>query len=275
MDCSLHHPDMPKPQAVSVNGVTIAREAIAREVQHHPAAKPIMAWKAAARALVVRELLLQEARRVGVAATPATDAAGRRETDEEALIRALVERDVNVPQPDEATCRRYYEQNKRSFRSSTLYEAAHILFAARRDDAEAFAAAQRQANVVLAELRKNPHRFKDCAEAYSECSSGKQGGNLGQITSGQTTPEFEAALVALQPGDISGPVTTRYGVHIIHLARKIEGRPLPFELVADRIADYLRESVMRRATAQYIARLVSRAAITGVTLDDADTHRVH
>ena len=101
--------------------------------------------QAAARALVVRELLLQEARRLGVAAEPLADDDGRRETDEEALIRALVEREVRVPDPDEARCRRYYEQNLRRFRSPDIYEAAHILFAAAPGDGDARAAARMQA----------------------------------------------------------------------------------------------------------------------------------
>jgi len=45
--------------------------------------------------------------------------------------------------------------------------------------------------------------------------------------------------------------------------------------VADRIEEYLRESVANRATAQYIARLVSAAEITGITLDGAESHRVN
>ncbi|MGL5116357.1 MAG: peptidylprolyl isomerase, partial [Beijerinckiaceae bacterium] len=60
-----------KPKTVSVNSVSIARDAIARETQNHPAAKPIDAWQAAARALVIRELLLQEAARLGISADPA------------------------------------------------------------------------------------------------------------------------------------------------------------------------------------------------------------
>ena len=71
------------------------------------------------------------------------------------------------------------------------------------------------------------------------------------------------------------PVETRYGFHIIRLDRRIDGRELPFELVADRIADYLTESVERRAMAQYIARLASRASIEGVAIANADAMRVH
>ena len=59
MTCSVHA-EIPagRPVAVSVNGVSIGREAIVREMQHHPAPKPIAAWQQAARALVIRELLL-------------------------------------------------------------------------------------------------------------------------------------------------------------------------------------------------------------------------
>jgi peptidyl-prolyl cis-trans isomerase C len=99
---------------------------------------------------------------------------------------------------------------------------------------------------------------------------------LGQITADQTTPEFARSLSGMEPGQISErPVATRYGFHIVRLDRKVQGRRLPFDLVADRIARYLRDAVHRRATAQYIARLVSRANITGVTIAGADTHRVN
>jgi peptidyl-prolyl cis-trans isomerase C len=71
------------------------------------------------------------------------------------------------------------------------------------------------------------------------------------------------------------PVVSRYGVHIIRLHRKIEGKEVPFDLVKEKIADYLRESVTRRATAQYIARLVSRADIEGIAIAGAEAHRVN
>jgi peptidyl-prolyl cis-trans isomerase C len=266
---------LPERIPVTVNGVNIPHDAIARETQHHPASKPIAAWQAAARALVVRELLLQQARQVGIAAIPRSDASGRRETEEEALIRGLMEKEIATPEPDEATCRRYYEQNLDRFRSEPIYEAAHILFPAPKDRQEDYAEAARAANATLSELKQHPERFGDLARARSACPSAAQGGNLGQITAGQTTWEFEQALAALTPGSITpSPIETRYGLHIIRLDRKVEGQQLPFEAVAERIADYLRESVTRRASAQYIARLVSKAEITGIVLAGAEAHQV-
>lgn len=265
-----------KPVPVCVNGVTIARHAIVREMQHHPAGKPIAAWQQAARALVIRELLLQRARHLGLSPEPVSDDEGRRETDEEALMRGVVEREVTVPEPDEETCRRYYERNSARFRSPDIYEASHILFAALPADREAYAQARADAAAVLATLQENPESFATLAQAYSRCPSGAQGGNLGQLTKGQTTPEFEQAMLRLAPGALCAePVETRYGFHIIRLERKHDGRILPFEVVAERIADYLRDSVAHRAQAQYIARLASAAQIEGIELAGADALRVH
>jgi peptidyl-prolyl cis-trans isomerase C len=276
MTCSVHQGLLPKGHGVSVNGIAIARDLIAREVQHHPAKTPSEAWKAAARALAVRELLLQEARRLAVGAEPLSDGEGRRETSDEAAIRALVDREVQTPVADAATCARYYEQNRRRFRSPDIYEAAHILFAADKADAPRYAQARDDAAAALATLRQHPGQFADLARAHSTCPSAAQGGNLGQLTAGQTTPEFEQALFALAPGAIAAqPVATRYGFHIVRLDRKIEGRALPFELVADRIAEYLQEAVRRRALAQYIARLAGAARIEGIDLASAESMRVN
>lgn len=277
MSCSAHA-QIPAggPVPVSVNGVAIARDAIQREMQHHPAQKPIAAWQQAARALVVRELLLQRARQLALTPEPLSDAEGRRETDDEAIMRALVEREVAVPEPDDETCRRYYERNSARFRSPDIYEASHILFAALPSEREAYAQARADAAAVLVTLQESPDSFAALAQSHSRCPSASQGGNLGQLTKGQTTPEFEQALLALAPGEVCAePVATRYGFHVIRLGRKHEGRTLPYEAVAERIADYLRDSVRHRATAQYIARLVSAAQIEGVELAGAESLRVH
>ena len=265
-----------RPTPVSVNGVAIARDAIQREMQHHPAQKPIAAWQQAARALVIRELLLQRARHLGLTPEPLSDAGGRRETDDEAVMRALIECEVAVPEPDDETCRRYYASNQKRFCSPDIYEASHILFAALPADRGSYAQARADAAAVLTTLQDNPDSFATLARAYSRCPSAAQGGNLGQITRGQTTPEFERALVSLAAGELCAkPVATRYGFHIIRLDRKHEGRTLPYEAVAGRIADYLRESVRRRADSQYVSRLVSAARIEGVDLAGAETLRVH
>ncbi|MBP0649749.1 hypothetical protein J8J40_22145, partial [Mycobacterium tuberculosis] len=133
-------PDRPALPTIRVNGVVIGRKAIAAEMQNYPAADPGAALEAAATALIVRELLLQEVHRLHLDGTPQTDADGRRETEEEARLRALIDAEVRLPQPDEDALRRYYDNNRKHFVTSPLYEADHILIAARRNDAAGFAA---------------------------------------------------------------------------------------------------------------------------------------
>jgi peptidyl-prolyl cis-trans isomerase C len=250
---------------VSVNGVTIPSGDIARETQHHSASDPDVAWDLAARALAIRELLSQEADRQGVEAQPIVDEEGRRETLQEARLRGLIEREVSVPSADEAACRRYYQANLSRFRSPDLCEVAHILIP-HGPQARELAAS------LLAELQQRPERFAEAAASHSACPSGKQGGNLGQIGPGQTVAEFEAALPGLQPGAIhSETIESRYGLHIVRLDRRIEGRQLPFELAHERIAAYLEDSVQCRALHQYVSILAGRARVTGVDFAVADS----
>jgi len=256
---------------VSVNGVAISRKAIAAEVQNFPARNPGEGWRAATRALAIRELLLQEARRLDIAVEQRSDQDGRTETIEDALVRGLIEREVRVPEADGEMLRRFYDNNLRRFMTPPLHEADHILIAARRDDPDAFAAAREKALALRSSLTEAPERFAALARDCSDCPSGALGGSLGQIGLGDTTPEFEAALLDLAPGDISPPVETRYGVHLIRLTRRIDGRQIPFEAARERIGAYLAEHVSRQATAQYLSLLVGRADIVGIAIDGASS----
>jgi peptidyl-prolyl cis-trans isomerase C len=214
---------------------------------------------------------LQRARALELAAEPRMED-GKRETDEEAVIRLLLEREVRTPKADEAVCLRYYDSNPRRFRSADLFEPAHILFKARRDDAPAYGKAVAQAEVVLAELAERPDRFEGLARSLSDCPSAPEGGRLGQIVLGETTPEFETFLVAMAPGQICpAPVHTPYGVHVLRLNRKIEGVALPFEAVRDRIAAYLEERTWRRAVSQYVSLLAGQARIAGFDMPGASS----
>jgi len=78
----------------------------------------------------------------------------------------------------------------------------------------------------MAEIRKQvtdgQSSFAQLARQYSEDGSGSKGGDLGWASPGQFVPEFEKALSALQPGQISEPVVSRFGVHLIQLIERRE-----------------------------------------------------
>ena len=259
-----------RPPRVCVNGVHIPAQTIAREMQNHDAAASGDAWMKAARALVVRELLLQEARRLGIEAQPICDAQGRRETEEEALIRMVVAQEVQTPKPQEAECQRYFAANRRRFRTPPLFEVRHILLSADPADPAATQAARETAQTLIAQLETSPHLFADLAALHSTCPSAATEGSLGQIGPGQTVPEFEDLLATLPVGKVApNPIATRFGMHVVIVDRHIEGRDLPFELVHARIADWLSERVQRTAVHQYLRLLAGRARIEGIELDAA------
>ncbi len=245
--------------SISVNGVAISDEAVFAEMQYHPAPSPDEAQGRAAEALVIRELMRQEARVRGLG------------EDDDAIDR-LLEADVNVPEADAATCRRYYDQNRRRFRSPDLIEAQHILIAAPPDDPKAKAAAKTKADAVASEATRDPSRFEALAREHSDCPSKSSGGHLGQITPGATVPELDSYLFSLSAGETCPvAVSSRYGWHVIRVLRREPGRDLPFEHVERRIRDYLAESVWRRAVAQYVSVLAGRARIEGIEVNAASS----
>lgn len=253
---------------LAVNGTEIPSEAIAAEVQNHPADNPDEAWSEAARALAIKSILLSEANRLSIEAHLIEDEKGRTLVPDDARIEALLEQEITTPMADEEICHRYYEQHIDQFSSPALVEASHILFAAPKDDQKRYAKAELSAIDTIAELKEYPERFAALAETLSACPSGKQGGNLGQIGPGQTVDEFETFLFNLEPNQMCPvPVKTRFGVHVIRAARKISGETLPFEAVHSKIADYLEESSWRRGVAQYLKMLVGKADISGLDIE--------
>lgn len=258
---------MSEAQPVRVNGREIPEAEIAREMQHHPADSLAVARAHAIEALVLQRLLIEEAERQGIAGADEAEDLG-----DDPRIAALVERAVQVPQPDEATCRRFYDNNRAKFRSADEYEARHILIACAPDDFEGRDAAKEKALRLIASLQAEPELFGSLAVAYSACPSRNQGGRLGALTRGDTVPEFETYVFSLEEGELCPlPVETRYGVHVIALDRKLIGEMMPYEAVRGHIAQYLRDRSFHTATRQYLMLLAGQARIEGFTIAAADS----
>lgn len=242
---------------ISVNGVDITDDAIAQELPHHQqAGNPL---KQTVHELVLRTVLLQEADRLGVEGA-----------DDDARIEALFGREVRVPEADEATCETYYRNHPQLFSSGDMVEARHILFQV--TPTVPLDLLRETGELVLDALRLDGSRFEEMARQYSNCASGALGGSLGQLTRGQTVPEFESLVFRLKEGEMADRLLeTRFGLHIVQVLRKIDGKPVPFEAVKSQIADNLARQSWQRAVHQYLQILVGRADIQGVTLDGADS----
>lgn len=244
---------------ISVNGVKIDRDAVGREMQHHPAASREEAERQAATALVIRELLLQRVndREIGGAT-------------EDERIANLIDAEIRVPEPKPEEIERYYRRNGLQFTSPALYRAAHIFFPARASNEAASAEAKAKAEAVLAEVTAEPHRFADLARAHSACSSKEDGGSLGLVRKGDTNPELERAMATAEVGSIS-LVHSRHGYHVLRLDDRVSANQLPLDQAKGWIADHLRKTSKRRAIAQYLQLLTASAKIDGIDIAAADS----
>ncbi|MEG1078622.1 MAG: peptidylprolyl isomerase [Pseudomonas sp.] len=251
---------------ISVNAVPISPQAMAQELQYHPAADREEALFMAARALVIRELLQQRIAELGLSLQ-----VGAGENEEEAATRLLLEREVKVPECDEATCLHYYDSNRGRFHSAPLLAVRHILLECAPDDAEARSLALVQAEILQQRLAQFPEQFAEIALKYSACPSKAQGGELGQISKGQTVPELERQLFTLAPGLADKPLESRYGWHVLSVDQRIEGQQLPYEAVATAIRTQLQQGVWQKAVVQYLQTLIGAADIRGIQLQGADS----
>jgi peptidyl-prolyl cis-trans isomerase C len=211
-----------------------------------------------------RELLRQRAVAVGILDVASTDEEAIEQAIEELLVREVV-----TPIPTDEECRRYYGAHPKEFESGDLVHARHILFQV--TPSVRIPEIRARAEQTLNELLREPERFAAVAAEMSNCPSGQQGGNLGQIGRGDTVPEFEKAIFRLGPtGLLRALVKTRHGFHIVAIDQRIPGRRLPFDMVRDEIAERLRAMVEEKALRQYISVLAGQADVQGANLDGTE-----
>ena len=125
--------------------------------------------------------------------------------EKDVLIQTGVKNIMSNINITEEEIEKYYKDNMQMFKSEETASAKHILVD------------------TLEEIKKiqleitNGMPFEDAAKKYSKCPSAPQGGSLGSFTRGRMVPEFEKAAFELQVGEISEPVKTQFGYHLIQL----------------------------------------------------------
>jgi peptidyl-prolyl cis-trans isomerase C len=172
------------------------------------------------------------------------------------LMGSLLQDHARTAVSDEAL-RKVYDEQIRPAGATEEVRARHILFRADPKDAKALEAAEQKARAALERIKKGED-FAAVAKELTEDPSGKEnGGDLDYFTKDQMVPEFANIAFQMQPGQISNPIRTPFGWHIIKLEDR-RNRPVPeFEKVRDQIAAF----VVRRAQTELIAQLRERAKI--------------
>ncbi|MHC9510596.1 peptidylprolyl isomerase [Kangiella sp. M94] len=240
---------------ISVNGEVIDEKLLSEELQYHPANDAESAIQKAGQALVIRQLLKQQIK----------DRAKKIDNEEQAF-EDLIENNINFKQVSDEDCQRYYEQNKPKFMTAPIMEVSHILLAVAPDDIEGRIQKKTLAEKLINKLLENSSLFTDMVIEYSECPSNKTSGSLGQISKGQTVPEFERQLFPLDEGIYDKPIESRYGYHIVFINKKIAGKQLEYSMVSEKIHDYLNLRRHRQAVSDYLYQLVEDSTIEGLEL---------
>ncbi len=102
--------------------------------------------------------------------------------------------------------------------------------------------------------------FEELAKTYSNDGSASRGGDLGWIYPGDTVPEFEKAMVALKPGEVSEPIETQFGFHLIQvLDKKTDDVSAERKRIAAKQA--LRERKVAEATEEWLRQLRDKAYV--------------
>lgn len=137
----------------------------------------------------------------------------------------------------------YYNQNKSQFINPQSVRASHILV----DDSN-------KAREIISEINQGLS-FEDAAKKYSKCPSKAQGGDLGYFTRGRMVPEFEQAAFEMKKDEVSEPIQTQFGYHIIKVLDKKEEKPMLFDEVKDQLEQQLLSSKQQDIYAKKINEL--------------------
>jgi peptidyl-prolyl cis-trans isomerase C len=196
-------------------------------------------------------------------------------------IEALLAQELTLPEPDEATCRRWHAANAARFAQGERLRMRHILFAV--TPGVDIVKLRNRAEACLVELRGRSRseietpvtggdRFAVAAERLSNCPSGQRGGELGWLTAADCAPEFARALFGQRElGVLPRLVASRHGLHVVEVLQRQAGEVPTFEAVQAAVRAALQRQAFATALRQHLQRLAGEACVEGVELDAADS----
>ncbi len=185
-------------------------------------------------------------------------------------IETLLDKILEVPEPSEEACQRYYKTHESCFGSGEKVHARHILFAVTLGVDVVLL--RKCAEAALLDVRchddKDADLFSQTASALSNCPSSEQGGDLGWLTADDCAPELSKKLFGhAEVGVLPRLVHSRFGLHIVEVLQREPGVVQPFESVRQTVAKSLRRQTYVTALRQYLHLLAGHASIAGVELE--------
>lgn len=143
----------------------------------------------------------------------------------------------------------HYNSNTHKYKKPAMANAKHILVKTKE-----------HAQELLEKIKSNIVSFEDCAKEHSTCPSKEAGGDLGEFSRGQMVPEFEEVAFTIAEGEVSEPVETQFGYHLIKLVSLTDEMNTPFEEVKHSIEEEVKHQKMQTAFEDKIAELNEKYA---------------
>lgn len=146
------------------------------------------------------------------------------------LAKRYLEAKIKKIEITEPEVREYYEKNKAKYVIPEGVELKHILiYVSNKASKEEEEKALNKAKQIRAQILKGA-KFEEMAKKYSDDKASKdKGGALGIIRRGETDPEFESQIFKLKPGEVSLPIRSTFGYHLVKLERKEPQKQMSFE----------------------------------------------
>ena len=153
----------------------------------------------------------------------------------------------------EVLAQEYYQLNKQDMMSSERIDVSHILFSTKERTLDE---ARELADSVSIQLKENPALFDELVMSYSDDPSkvSNQGRFFG-IAKGDMVKSFDQKAFSMQAGEISSPVETTYGFHIIRLDKSYKPEMMSFDDVKGRLIESERNRHEERIKQQYLSSL--------------------
>lgn len=181
---------------------------------------------------------------------------------EELKIRRWMESQVKTSDVTDADAKSFYESNLKEFEQPETVKASHILFMVDADAAPEVVKEKQEAAQKAAARAKGGEDFTTLAKELSEEPGAKEsGGDLGFFPKDRMVPEFANAAFAANLNDISEPVKTQFGWHVIKVTDKKAAGTVPFEEVDNQITSYLKSTRQREAVQKVMKDLKDSAKI--------------
>ena len=183
----------------------------------------------------------------------------RKEITSQIQFNRLLEEESTSEKISESEAKKYYEARPDLFETEVLLTASHILKMAKTE--EEFARAEEQIIKIRKKI-EDGDPFIDMIKKESDDS--QNDGHLGTFGKGRMVPPFEKAAFSLKVGEVSEPVKSQFGWHLIELHDRKEPEVTPFEEVKEKIVEYLGERRKDRVFDQFLDKLKKQADITEV-----------